>query len=70
MAYEDFRGMVEQELRKNPEGLTWTQIKANLNLPQKVPNNKWVNRMEEDIGLTRVKRPNGTTIWKLRRSKK
>lgn len=69
MSYEEFRDIIRETLEKNPEGLAWKEIKRLANLQQKVPNNRWVRRLEGDIGLVRkeeirqqeVKR----TIWRL-----
>jgi len=33
--------------------MTWTQIREEAGLLQKFPNNKWVRRLEDDIGLMR-----------------
>jgi hypothetical protein len=63
--YGKFRKQIETILKVEPEGLTWTEIKQRLNLPQKVPNNRWVRKMEEDIGLER-KTIKGKTYWKLK----
>ncbi len=65
MTYEEFRDRIRAELQRNPDGMTWTELKRKLRLPQKVPNNKWVNQMQKDIGLTRMKGDTGT-IWKLK----
>ncbi len=65
MTYEEFRDRIRVELQRNPDGLTWTELRGKLSLPQKVPNNKWVNRMVKDIGMTRAKGERGT-IWKLK----
>jgi antitoxin component of MazEF toxin-antitoxin module len=64
MSYDEFKEKIQKELKANPEGLTWTEIKQELKLPQKVPNNKWVTQMQSDIGLLRVKDARGT-VWKL-----
>jgi len=63
--YEKFKIQIEAVLKTQPEGLTWTEIKNKLGLPQKAPNNKWVRMMEKDIGLTRVNEKRGT-VWKLK----
>lgn len=65
MTYEEFRDAIKKELKANPNGLTWTQIKKKLRLPQKVPNNKWVHQMEKDIGLLRVRDSEGI-LWRLK----
>lgn len=65
MSYEEFRDKIEKVLKLNRDGLTGTEIKTKLKLPQRVPNNKWVRMMEKDIGLTRVKEPKGM-VWRLK----
>jgi len=64
MTYTEFRDKIAELLKSEPKGLTWTEIKRRLNLPQKVPNNLWVRMMEKDIGLIREKR-GIKTIWRL-----
>jgi antitoxin component of MazEF toxin-antitoxin module len=62
--YEDFRDEVEKVLQSHPNGISWSQIKKQLQLSQRTPYHKWVRRMEKDIGLVREKK--GTkTIWRL-----
>ena len=64
MPYEEFRDHIKELLENEEEGLSWTEIKAKLKLPQKVPNNLWVRMMEKDIGLIREKV--GTkTVWRV-----
>ena len=60
--YEDFKESIKNILERHPGGLTWSQIRDKLNLPQKAPNNKWVRKLEEDINLRRIKL-NGGTFW-------
>lgn len=65
MTYEEFRDRIEELLKNEEKGLSWTEIKAKLGFPQKVPNNLWVRMMERDIGLIREKV--GTkTIWRVK----
>jgi bifunctional DNA-binding transcriptional regulator/antitoxin component of YhaV-PrlF toxin-antitoxin module len=64
MTYEEFRDSIEKLLKNKKKELTWTQIREELNLPQKVPNNLWVRTMERDIGLIR-ERIGTRTVWKL-----
>lgn len=65
MTYEEFWDSIGKLLKGKVNGLTWTEIKQELNLPKKVPNNLWVRIMEKDIGLIREKI--GTkTVWKLK----
>lgn len=64
--YEAFRARISRALSSSKIGLTWTQLRDSLGLPQRVPNNIWVRRLESDIGLLRVKSAGKGTLWKLR----
>jgi len=55
MLYDEFKTSIQNILERHPSGLTWTQIRDKLNLPQKYPNNQWVRRLKEDIGLIKIK---------------
>ncbi len=63
MTYEEFRDKI-LKLLTHSDGLTWTEIRDKLDLPQVVPNNKWVRQMESDIHLIRVRDPKGI-VWKI-----
>ena len=66
MIYEDFKKIIQEELKKNPDGLTWAQIlEKQPKLYQKVPANQWVHKMEKDIGLNRTKKA-GKIKWSLK----
>jgi hypothetical protein len=65
MAYEEFRDKIKGVLQYKDEGMTWTQIRTSLKLDQVVPNNKWVRRLEKDIGLMRVKSTDGVILWRI-----
>ena len=66
MSYSAFRDKIHDVLLPKSEGMTWTEIKTELNLPQKVPNNLWVRKMEEEIGLTRkLDQKIAKKVWKL-----
>jgi len=65
MGYEQFKAAIRDVLSTIPDGLTWTDIRQKLSLPQRVPNNLWVKMMERDINLVRVKDARtGKTIWR------
>ena len=67
MTYNEFRDSIAEVLRSSPKGLSWTEIKEKLELPQKVPNNLWVRTMENDVGLLRaLDQSSGKTIWRLK----
>lgn len=63
--YEKFRAPIERILKRSKEPLMWIEIKEKAGFVQKVPNNKWVKWMEEDIGLVREKTKEGKTVWRL-----
>jgi bifunctional DNA-binding transcriptional regulator/antitoxin component of YhaV-PrlF toxin-antitoxin module len=65
MSYDEFKKKIEEVLKIESEGLTWTGIKEKAKLQQKVPNNMWVKMMESEIGLVREKRER-RTIWRLK----
>ena len=64
--YERFKDQIRRILRKIKQPMTWAEIKEAGGFPQKVPNNKWVKWMEEDIGLIREKTKEGGKVWKLK----
>lgn len=67
MTYEKFKEIVQEELNKEPEGLSWTEIKNRRSeLYQRVPNNLWVRTLEQEIGLAREKK-GSKTIWKIKK---
>jgi hypothetical protein len=68
MSYEDFKTKVADTLRNAGKPLTWTEVRTLAALPQAFPNNQWVHRMEQDIGLTRRREADGIIHWQLRES--
>jgi DNA-directed RNA polymerase subunit RPC12/RpoP len=65
LTYEDFRDRIKQTLKESGS-LTWTEIRTTAKLPEKFPNNKWVRRLEQEIGLKRIKDTHGIIKWTLR----
>jgi len=65
MSYEEFKEKIVNVLKDEPKGLSWTEIRKRANLYQKFPNNKWVHRLEKDIGLIREK-VKGRPIWRIK----
>jgi hypothetical protein len=65
MSYEEFCQNIQSILTAPEVQLTWTEIRTHAKLPQKFPNNKWVHRMEEDIGLRRERDKNGIIQWRI-----
>lgn len=66
MTYEHFRDTIHAALRDADGPLTWTELRTAKRLPQAFPNNRWVHKMEEDIGLQRQRDSHGIIRWSLR----
>lgn len=64
LTYEVFRDKIQKVLKKT-NMLTWTEIRTMAKLPQTFPNNKWVHKLETDIGLKRIKDNHGIIRWNL-----
>ena len=64
MTYEEFRDKVKEVLISASSPLSWTEVRTRAGLPQLFPNNKWVRRMEAEIGLQREKDEKGIIQWK------
>ena len=66
MRYVDFRDSIRDELKRNRSGLTWPQLRDRLDLPYKSPCGEWVKRLEDEIGLSRIKGTGRAYTWKLK----
>jgi hypothetical protein len=64
--YDEFRRRIVQVLTRKRR-LTWTEVRTHARLPQAFPNNRWVRRLESDVGLSRH-REHGIMYWQLDRS--
>jgi hypothetical protein len=67
-SYADFSSKIAKALKRAGKPLTWTEIRTAASLSQAFPNNQWVRRMEQDIGLTRRREKDGTIHWELKES--
>jgi hypothetical protein len=67
MRYTDFRDSIHTELRRLSSGLTWAQLQQRLDLPYDRPCPEWTQRLEREIGLSRVKGEGRALIWKIAR---
>lgn len=63
-SYVEFRDVIRSALEAAP-AITWTEIRTTAKLPQLFPNNGWVRRLEQDIGLERRKDTHGIILWSL-----
>lgn len=67
MRYDEFRDLIQTELRRSGDGLTWSQLKDRLDLPYERPCPEWVKRMEREIGLLREKGDGRAYVWTVER---
>lgn len=67
MKYSEFRDLIEKELRQNRSGRTWNDLRDRLGLPYDRPCPTWVKRLEDEIGLARVKGSTRALVWTIDR---
>jgi hypothetical protein len=65
MRYDEFKQLIQDELLKHPAGLTWVELRNTLDLPYDRPCHTWINQMEQEIGLVRVRGEKRAYIWKI-----
>jgi hypothetical protein len=63
MRFSEFRSAILHELRRQPEGLTWNQLRDQLALPYERPCPTWVARLEREEGLARLRREGPALVW-------
>ena len=67
MKYSEFRDLIEKELRQSRSGRTWSDLRDRLGLPYERPCPTWVKRLEDEIGLARVKGSTRALVWTIDR---
>jgi len=65
MQYTDFRDRIHQRLKQAPKGLTWTELRDDLDLPYARACPTWIRRLEQEVGLTRTKGRGLALVWKV-----
>lgn len=65
MTYDSFRDKIRETLKGAGSPITWTEVRTMAGLPQLFPNNQWVKRLEQDIGLLRKRDQRGVILWQL-----
>lgn len=65
MTYAEYRANIQGALRKRPEGMTWKELKSELQLPYSQPCYEWMARLEKDIGLVRKEKRGNTLLWQV-----
>ena len=66
MKYLEFKQRIEAELRRNPAGLTWNEIRDRLDLPYDRPCPTWLKQLEDDIRLSRAKGSGRALVWTIK----
>jgi hypothetical protein len=66
MRYVEFRDLILKELKRNPKGFTWIELRDRLNLPYEKACQTWIYQLEEEIGLHRVIGEGRALVWKVR----
>jgi hypothetical protein len=69
MRYLEFKEAINRELRGQPKGLTWDQLQQRLELPYDRPCQTWTRRLEEEIGLSRMKGSGRALLWRVGQSR-
>ena len=65
MRYTDYRDKIKRRLQRKKSGLTWKELRDQLDLPYDRPCPNWTKRLEEEIGLTRTKGEGRALIWQV-----
>lgn len=65
MRYETYRDLIEKRLEQAPDGLTWSELKSDLDLPQNRPCPAWTERLEKEVGLDRTARRQRKQVWRI-----
>ena len=65
MRYTEYRDTIHRRLRRTAAGLTWSELRDQLDLPYDRPCPNWTKRLEKEIGLTRTKGSGRALVWKV-----
>jgi hypothetical protein len=65
MQYVEYRDQIQRKLRRKTAGLTWKQLRDELDLPYDRPCPNWTKRLEDEIGLTRTKGQGRALVWRV-----
>ena len=65
MRYIEFTEAIGEALRRNPDGLTWAELRERLELQYKRPCPTWTRNLEREIGLSREKGSGRALLWRV-----
>ena len=63
MRYIDFREAIQRELSREPNGLTWSDLRDRLDLPYDRACPARTKLLDREIGLSRVKGSGRSLVW-------
>jgi len=63
MTYQQFRDLMQTKLRERRLGMTWRELRDDLELPYDRPCPEWTRRLESDIGLVRKRGSGNAFTW-------
>lgn len=69
MRYIEFKEQIKKFLKENPSGFTWKELRNRLNLPYEQPCPEWTRKLENEIGLSRIKGSGRALLWKIKAEK-
>ena len=69
MRYTEFRDQILRRLQRQASGLTWVELREQLDLPYERACPTWIKQLEAEIGLTRTKGSGSAKVWKVPRGK-
>lgn len=65
MKFNVFREKVLSDLKSEPEGLTWNELKRRNKLPYDRPCPEWTKVLEVENGVVRKRRKGRELLWEL-----
>lgn len=68
MRYTEFRDEIAKALRSHENGMTWKELREELDLPYKQPCPEWVASLEKEINLGRQDKKGNAYIWRIPKS--
>ncbi len=66
MRYLEFKAVIRKGLQASPDGLTWKELRDQLELPYERPCPEWTKRLEKEIGLDRNEKKGRASLWRIK----
>ena len=65
MRFSEFRERIVSDLKGEPEGLTWKELKRRNGLPYDRPCPEWTKTLENESGVVRKRRRGRELLWEI-----